>query len=681
MALDRTPRTPPRRRHRGKSSQSPRSTKRSSSSRGKPEEKLQAFLEKQRRIKNDKLKQKAQDQKKKEKKEKPEAEDPKKKEKKEKPEADVRKRKSEKKEKPEAEDPKTKKEKKEKPGAEDPKKKEKKEKPEVEDPKKKKEKKEKPEAEDPKKKKTEKKEKPEAEDPKTKKEKKEKPEAEDPKKKEKKEKPDAEDRKTKKEKKEKPEAEDPKKKEKKEKAEVEDPKKKDKDKIVYVPCERAKIAPIFVTPQAKKTTPSTASSQGMTSKEKAEAHLESLKEIMADSEDDSLSALDETDLDNFVKDMQEVNSEDEEDEEEGEDEDEEEGEQENEKQEEGEQEDEKQEDSTSEASEEEKEEDEEDEEESEESEAEEDESIDGESLSEEEAEEEKKNDEAGEEKQNKEKQNKESHALVPVTAATTSTVAVLRNSTSDKNAWDSFTRQLKGKAPIAVSQYASAHANKVELFNMWMDSDKSWDKCEVLLERKMQKKNEGTKGWQAIQGKTLAEQFQEEKWIKIRDSRKASGMWYPDEDFPDDDLEPRFNCDWSFLIWMGYPKSKGQKINTLVSSKVKPIIKTIPSHVRKRGTSCVWETPTKRKRWLQKAWLWKQELRSMKAWGNPSQMPIPACSGLEVYPKSVLQLQPAPSRSLIAWQRPGVGGYQRNGFSYSLKRFKWWVVKRNHPSH
>lgn len=58
----------------------------------------------------------------------------------------------------------------------------------------------------------------------------------------------------------------------------------------------------------------------------------------------------------------------------------------------------------------------------------------------------------------------------------------------------------------------------------------------------MEKKNEGTKGWQAIQGRVLAEKYPEEKWLKIKESRKASGLWYPDDDFPDCELEP-----WSEL--------------------------------------------------------------------------------------------------------------------------------------
>ena len=533
-------RTPPRKRHRAKSSQSPRSS-RSSSANLKPEQKLQAFLDKQKHVKNDKLKNNKEvaktgaaeprrsalritktGQDHKESKDKAGDEDRKKKA-----------EKTEKKEQPEAEEPKKKKEKKDKkdkPEDEDRKRKaektEKKEQPEAADPKKKKEKKEKkdkPEDEDRKKKaeKTEKKEQPEAEEPKKKKEKKDK-----------KDKPEDEDRKRKKEKLEDEDA----------KKETEKTEKKGKDgkkeeKITYVPCQREKISPIFKTPPVKKRPPSTTSSQGMTSKEKAEAHLESLKNIMADSEEDSLSALDETDLDNLVQEMQEMEGEEEE---EKESDTEEEAEDPKDDVEESTSEDEKEEKKEKVEKEEKKEKDEEDEEdedsnglESEESEAEEDQISEYETESE----------EAEEKREAKEKQDKNSHVLVPVTAATTTTVAVLKNSTSDKKAWDSFTRQLKGKAPIAISEYAVTHANKLELFNMWMDSGKSWDKCEVLLERKMEKKNEGTKGWQAIQGKVLAEQLQHDKWIKIRDSRKASGMWYPDDDFPDDDLEPSFNFD------------------------------------------------------------------------------------------------------------------------------------------
>ena len=136
------------------------------------------------------------------------------------------------------------------------------------------------------------------------------------------------------------------------------------------------------------------------------------------------------------------------------------------------------------------------------------------------------------------------HALVPVVQGTDTAVSTLKNSASNKREWDTYMRQLKAqtKVPVTVSEYCTSHANRVDMFNMWLSSDKDWSKCELLLERKMEKKNEGTKGWQAIQSRVLAEKYPQEKWLKIKESRKASGLWYPDDDFPDCELEP-----WSEL--------------------------------------------------------------------------------------------------------------------------------------
>ena len=66
------------------------------------------------------------------------------------------------------------------------------------------------------------------------------------------------------------------------------------------------------------------------------------------------------------------------------------------------------------------------------------------------------------------------------------------------------------------------------------------EKCEILVERKLEKKNPPSKGWEAFQGKVLAQKYDEAKWNKIRESRKASGLWYQAEDFPDDDLDSLF---------------------------------------------------------------------------------------------------------------------------------------------
>ena len=337
-------------------------------------------------------------------------------------------------------------------------------------------------------------------------------------------------------------------------------KSKKDEKITYIPCKKQKIEHMFETPKHQiRKGPDSASGveSGISSKEMAEAQLEKLKGILEDSDDDSCSAIDDTDMEGLLNLGQGTGEEDEEDEEEEENEEKSKGEKaatDDQSEEES-----SSEDSSQSAGEEEEEgnDSEEDFEGEEESSG--DDSDDDEGQKEEEEDEDQKDtkEEKNEAKKEGTKEKKEEkdetngkkdknaenmHALVPVTKETPTAIACVRNSATDKRAWDSFMRQLKSstRKPIAVSEYATTHANRVDLFNMWLQSDRDWEKCEVLVERKLEKKNQSSKGWEAFQGKVLAQKYDEAKWNKIRESRKASGLWYQDEDFPDDDLDALF---------------------------------------------------------------------------------------------------------------------------------------------
>ena len=107
---------------------------------------------------------------------------------------------------------------------------------------------------------------------------------------------------------------------------------------------------------------------------------------------------------------------------------------------------------------------------------------------------------------------------------------------SNKREWDTFMRQTSGKKfPLALADYLQS--NKTDLFNFWMDSDKDWKKVELKVQRSVENENTSTKGWEAVQGKILRQKFTEEKFQKLITARKASGLWYEDEDFPADDDE------------------------------------------------------------------------------------------------------------------------------------------------
>lgn len=95
-------------------------------------------------------------------------------------------------------------------------------------------------------------------------------------------------------------------------------------------------------------------------------------------------------------------------------------------------------------------------------------------------------------------------------------------------------RKMPSKVPANLSDYC--RNNKTELFNMWLDSNKSWEEVKLKLSRKVEGTNSTKKGWEAVQGKELRKRYDDsEKYQKLIASRKATGMFYEDDDFPGDD--------------------------------------------------------------------------------------------------------------------------------------------------
>ena len=74
---------------------------------------------------------------------------------------------------------------------------------------------------------------------------------------------------------------------------------------------------------------------------------------------------------------------------------------------------------------------------------------------------------------------------------------------------------------------------------MWMDSGKDWAETTMTLERKNKLKNQSVKGYEAIQGKELRKRFADDsaKFDRLVAQRKLTGMYYEDDDFPNDDDE------------------------------------------------------------------------------------------------------------------------------------------------
>ena len=94
------------------------------------------------------------------------------------------------------------------------------------------------------------------------------------------------------------------------------------------------------------------------------------------------------------------------------------------------------------------------------------------------------------------------------------------------------------KFPVSLASYCETSSGKLDLFNLWCDSDRDWDAVKLESERRTELKNKTKKGFEAIQGKVLREKLTAAKFAQLVASRRASGMFYEDEDFPGDEDEP-----------------------------------------------------------------------------------------------------------------------------------------------
>ena len=94
------------------------------------------------------------------------------------------------------------------------------------------------------------------------------------------------------------------------------------------------------------------------------------------------------------------------------------------------------------------------------------------------------------------------------------------------------------KFPVSLASYCETSSGKVDLFNLWCDSSRDWDSVKVEVERRTELRNKTKKGFEAVQGKVLRQKLTESKFSQLVASRRASGMFYEDEDFPGDEDEP-----------------------------------------------------------------------------------------------------------------------------------------------
>ena len=150
-------------------------------------------------------------------------------------------------------------------------------------------------------------------------------------------------------------------------------------------------------------------------------------------------------------------------------------------------------------------------------------------------------DDAQEEEDEKEKDEKpnevEAKSLAVVAASSNAATEMVRNSVTNETEWDTFNRAIRNRKTFPAEMSSYVLKNKNEVFNAWLDAGGEWDECKVIIERKQKSSVEGLSGWVAVKGKDIAASYGDTKAQVVFASCKASGLTYPDEDFPDDDLE------------------------------------------------------------------------------------------------------------------------------------------------
>lgn len=105
-----------------------------------------------------------------------------------------------------------------------------------------------------------------------------------------------------------------------------------------------------------------------------------------------------------------------------------------------------------------------------------------------------------------------------------------------KKEWDAFVRSASSKA-FPGSLAPMYLKGKQELFELWLDGDRSWGEVELQVERRSEQKNLARKQWQAVKGRDILEERGQDKFEAIRKKREEQGLHYPDPDFPQDPLD------------------------------------------------------------------------------------------------------------------------------------------------
>ena len=137
-----------------------------------------------------------------------------------------------------------------------------------------------------------------------------------------------------------------------------------------------------------------------------------------------------------------------------------------------------------------------------------------------------------------------------------------------KREWDCFCRSAANRKVFPGSLSSNFMTNKVQLFGLWLDSDRDWKETEAAVQRMSRTDNMTRSQWQAVQGKELRKAYSEAKFIALIQKRKAAGLYYVDSDFPEDDDDF-----WLFKVFLTRLKQGSRwMVCTVVAKSLSPFL-------------------------------------------------------------------------------------------------------------
>ena len=111
---------------------------------------------------------------------------------------------------------------------------------------------------------------------------------------------------------------------------------------------------------------------------------------------------------------------------------------------------------------------------------------------------------------------------------------------TNKREWDKFDRQTRSAVKFPASLKPMLVRRKQDLFSLWLDNQMDWDRVKCEVEREQATLNLSRKEWTAVQAKDLQKQYSQERYDDIIQKRTEAGLYYVDDDYPNDPLDMGF---------------------------------------------------------------------------------------------------------------------------------------------